>query len=98
MQRNIKLAKEILDIIISETNGGGGLYRDEIHAVFVERYPDYERGRDDHVEYHLHLLETGGFVKVTEDPEGDRDKDNFELTWAGHDYVEEKVHKSGFFS
>lgn len=88
MQRNSELAKEILEIIIAEDNGGGGLYRDEIHGVFAERYPDHEAGRFDHIEYHLLLLVSGGFVTFTADDEGDRDQDNFEMTWAGHDFVQ----------
>ncbi|ATB63291.1 hypothetical protein [Pseudomonas mosselii] len=86
MERNTKLAKEILDIIIAEDNGGGGLYRDEIHGVFEERYRSHP-SHYDHVEYHLHLLETGGLVRLTRD-DSDREKDNFDMTWAGHDFVQ----------
>lgn len=87
MQRNSNLAKEILEIIIAEDSAGGGLYREEIHGVFAERHGDHGSGRDEYVEYHLLILESGGFVKRTKD-NGDRNQDNFELTWAGHDFVE----------
>ncbi|QXI49148.1 DUF2513 domain-containing protein [Pseudomonas anuradhapurensis] len=88
MQRNSELAKEILESIIIEDHGGGGLYREEIHAVFEERYPDREPGRFDRLEYHLSLLVSGGFLTFTPDDKGNRKNDNFEMTWAGHDFVQ----------
>jgi hypothetical protein len=87
MQRNDALAKELLEIIVSEDNSGGGLYRSEIHAIFLERYPNAAAGHEDAINYHLHLLETGGFLKASYDEEVDMDLDNFEVTWAGHDFL-----------
>lgn len=87
MRRNKKLAEEILEIILAGDDGGDGLVRCKIHRVFEERYPNHEPGRYDHVEYHLRLLESGGFVKLTEDY-SDSDHDSFEMTWAGHDFLE----------
>lgn len=87
MFRNKLLAKEILELIVSEDGGGGGLYREEIEGVFAEKYPDHEPGRADAVTYHLHILETANLVKLTKDSE-DRNQDNFEMTWAGHDFLE----------
>lgn len=85
MFRNKVLAKEILELIAAEDNAGGGLYREEVCGVFAERYPDHEPGRVGALNYHLHLLETAGFVKVTR---SDHDEDNFEMTWAGHDFID----------
>lgn len=85
MQRNKALAKEILEIVSTEDNSGGGLYRSEILGVFTERYADQGDGLEDAVRYHLHLLETAGFVKITRT---NHDDDNFEMTWAGHDFIE----------
>lgn len=85
MFRNKVLAKEILQLIAAEDNGGGGLHREEIHGVYAERYPNHEAGRVDALNYHLLLLETAGFVKVTR---ADHDEDNFEMTWAGHDFID----------
>ena len=85
MFRNKVLAKEILQLIAAEDNGGGGLHREEIHGVYDERYPNNEAGRVDALNYHLLLLETAGFVKVTRT---DHDEDNFEMTWAGHDFID----------
>ncbi|HGY9636466.1 TPA: hypothetical protein ACOJPK_001905 [Pseudomonas putida] len=88
MIRNVKLALELLKILVEEDNGGGGLYRSEIQAVFAEKYPGVEAGREGAVNYHLHILETGGFVKVTPDLEDDFELANFEMTWAGHDLLD----------
>ncbi|UVL65054.1 DUF2513 domain-containing protein [Pseudomonas sp. B21-031] len=88
MIRNARLAKELLRIIVDEDNGGGGLYRSEIQAVFAEKYPGVEPGREEAVNYHLHILETGGFVKVTPDLDEDFELANFEMTWAGHDLLD----------
>ena len=85
MKRNNELAKEILEIVSSEDNSGGGLYRSEILGVFTERYSSQEDGLEPAVSYHLHLLETAGFLKITRT---DHDDDNFEMTWAGHDFME----------
>ena len=85
MQRNIALAKEILEVVSTEDNSGGGLYRSEILGVFTERYAHQGYGLEPAVSYHLNLLETAGFVKVTRT---DHDDDNFEMTWAGHDFIE----------
>jgi len=87
MLRNKSIAKEILEIVAVEDGGGGGLYREEIHAVYAERYPNHEPGRVDALDYHLHLLETAGFVKLEKNDQG-REHDNFEMTWDGHDFIE----------
>lgn len=85
MKRNNALAKEILEVISTEDNGGGGLYRSEILGVFAEKYDHQGSGLEPALSYHLHLLETASFVKVTR---VDHDDDNFEMTWAGHDFIE----------
>lgn len=86
MQRNLKLALELLDLIVSENEGGAGVYPRQVQSAFAKRYPDHEPGRYDVVEYHLHLLETAGFIVRIED---DQDEPSLKLTWAGHDYLEE---------
>ena len=85
MQRNKALAKEILEIVSTEDNSGGGLYRSEILGVLTERHAQQVHGLESAVSYHLNLLETAGFVKITR---SDHDNDNFEMTWAGHDFIE----------
>ncbi|AIN57784.1 hypothetical protein O165_005505 [Pseudomonas soli] len=86
----MELAKELLEIIVTEDNGGNGLYRSEIHAVFAERYPHTAPVHVDAVNYHLHILDTAGLVKATYDEDVNLDLDNFEMTWAGHDLLDAK--------
>lgn len=87
MKRDKQLAKEILEIIAAEDNSGEGLDRCGIQAVFVERYRSVGAAYEAELNYHLHLLQTGGFLKVTQDQD-DFELDNFELTWSGHDLIE----------
>lgn len=86
MQRNTKLALELLDLIVSENEGGAGVYPHQVQSAFAKRHPNLEPGRYDAVEYHLHLLQTAGFIVLAED---DQDEPSLKLTWAGHDYLEE---------
>lgn len=87
MVRNESLSKEILRLIVREDNAGGGLYGSEILGVFAETYPhQLPAGLNEAVSYHLQLLAGAGFLKATK---SDHDEENFEMTWAGHDFIEE---------
>lgn len=87
MKRDKQLAKEILEIIATEDNSGEGLDRCGILAVLIERYPSVGAAYEAELNYHLHLLHTGGFLKATFD-EDEFELDNFEMTWTGHDLLE----------
>ncbi|MFJ2981210.1 MULTISPECIES: hypothetical protein [unclassified Pseudomonas] len=94
MQRNTKLALELLEILVVEDHTGVGLYREEIQAVFAEKYPDHEAGRREAVDYHLHLLETAGYIVLVP---AEHDEPSFKPTWAGHDYLGKDEKTASFF-
>ncbi|WP_339546308.1 DUF2513 domain-containing protein [Pseudomonas sp. RA_35y_Pfl2_P32] len=88
MLRNKGWAVELINIIAEEPTGAG-MNRAEIRLMFCASDSGSGLGSEyawDTVDYHLHLLETAGFVKLTKDEE--RAYDYFEMTWAGHDYLE----------
>lgn len=87
MKRDVSMAKEILEIIATEDESGEGLDRCGIRAYFIEKYPSVGAAYEAELNYHLHLLQTGGFLKFSSD-EDDFELDMFELTWSGHDLLE----------
>ncbi|WKL53342.1 DUF2513 domain-containing protein [Pseudomonas kielensis] len=83
----------LLGYIQNQDHEGIGLYRSEIRQLF-ENDPEVSDDAKEEswvvADYHLHLLETAGFVVQTPSQEqGDRDHDNFELTWEGHNFLDE---------
>lgn len=86
MQRNKVLAKEILELIVRGDVGGGGLYGREILNIFADKYQhQLPAGLEVAVSYHLQLLASAGFLKSAK---SEHDEENFEMTWAGHDFIE----------
>ncbi len=91
MRRNKDLAIRLLSYIEDRDSEGLGLYRAELKEC-LKNDPNAKLGDVhsalDALDYHLHLVETAGFVVCTlSELEGDRAGDNFELTWAGHEYL-----------
>ncbi|MEG0634705.1 MAG: DUF2513 domain-containing protein [Pseudomonas sp.] len=98
MQRNLAIAKKILELIVTHDHDGSGVYRSDLYPL-VERamYNVADLGDTAAtVDYHLYLLLDGGFLNMTEtEPESAEDdeddlfaSDYFSLTWAGHDYLD----------
>lgn len=90
MRRNKLWANQLLDIVVDNDQGGGGLFREEIRRLFAGS--DSGQGFTSEelweaVDYHLHLLVTAGFLTFTGDDENNWDLDNFQMTWAGHEYI-----------
>lgn len=76
-------AKKILKFIVEEDNSGNGLEREKILSYLKVSYSDNRYWKEEYCDYHLLMLESGGFVTLSKD-NGDRNKDNFKITWAGH--------------
>jgi hypothetical protein len=100
MQRYESIAKKILELIVSHDSDGSGVVRTDLYSL-IERalYRSSELGDTAAtVDYHLYLLEDAGFVQCFEgeiEDEDDEDddgsaRDTYLLTWAGHDYLENK--------
>lgn len=91
MRRNKEWARQLLTILAESDEGGGvGLFRSELRQLFEDSASSLGMGAqelEDAVDYHLHLLETAGFVKFDPDEENSLD-DTFMLTWSGHDYLD----------
>lgn len=94
MERNTGLAVRLLGYIQSNDHEGIGLYRSELRQYFENDPASKEFAEDQSwmvVDYHLRLLESAGFVTKESDIDGKNDLDNFELTWAGHEYFDENA-------
>ncbi|CAK9890065.1 MULTISPECIES: DUF2513 domain-containing protein [Pseudomonas] len=101
MQRSETVAKTILELIIKHDGDGTGVFRSDLYS-FAERELPRSLVQGDMaatVDYHLYLLEDAGFVNMVmgeteaEDESEDEDamdSDYFMLTWAGHDYLDNK--------
>lgn len=100
MQRNLAIAKKILELIVTHDHDGSGVYRADLYPL-VERalYNVADLGDTAAtVDYHLYLLIDTGFLNITEaeieNEEDDEDdlfaSDYFSPTWAGHDYLDSK--------
>lgn len=90
MLRDKILAKKLIELLIADDDYGNGINKARIRNLFVENLvaagesvPTFS---DNIVDYHIHLLETAGYVKVTTAP-SNRGYDKIEATWSGHDYV-----------
>lgn len=93
MERDESVAKTILRTIFFFDNDGEGYYRKDFYSAvkqILEMTID-ESKLVNMVDYHLHLLETAGFVLCDREPEDGHGFDSFLLTWRGHDYLEGKV-------
>ncbi|MFJ2480703.1 hypothetical protein ACIOWE_10535 [Pseudomonas sp. NPDC087598] len=84
------MAKKLIELLIADDDYGNGINKARIRNLFVENLgatgeivPTFS---DNIVDYHIHLLETAGYVKVTTVP-SNRGYDKIEVTWSGHDYV-----------
>lgn len=92
MRRNKDIALQLLNILAEEP-GGFAIQRYELRQEFVNSALSSGLGISNLrrvADYHLHILETAGFVKLTKDEEikGCSQSDYFQMTWAGHDYLE----------
>lgn len=91
MLRNEGWARNILEIIIAEDKFGLGVARDKIRSAFKDLLIATKQSvsplHDNIVDYHLHLLETAGYLKRTPSSES-KAYDKFEMTWRGHSYSE----------
>ncbi|MBS3183737.1 hypothetical protein JIQ88_01410 [Pseudomonas sp. PCH44] len=100
MKRKIEFAVHLLGFIERNDHEGIGLYREELRQLFENDPISGEVAEDQTwvvVDYHLRLLETAGFVTREADIDGKIGEDNFELTWAGHEFFEKNApsHFSG---
>ncbi|MFV3379631.1 hypothetical protein [Pseudomonas sp. NY15354] len=90
MRRNEKWARQIIETIIAKDEFGVGLYRSDIRSQFssyVSRSGQSIHGPVENVvDYHIHLLATAGYVKVSPSSEN-RKYDKVEMTWSGHTYA-----------
>ncbi|HEN8726655.1 hypothetical protein [Pseudomonas alloputida] len=92
MLRSEAWARQILRVVMAEDEFGSGVVRSKIRSGFKDVLnasgSDLGKDHDNIVDYHLHLLETTGYVKITPSSvNGAYDK--IQLTWAGHDYLEQ---------
>jgi len=93
MQRDESVAMTILKTILFLDADGEGYYRKDFYSA-VRELLEMTIGESElvnMVDYHLHLLETGGFVLCDREMEVGQGFDTFQLTWRGHDYLEGKV-------
>lgn len=91
MERNTGWATSLLEYIEQRDHEGIGLYRDELRHLFEDDQGTHGVETNELwvvVDYHLRLLETAGFITKEADEDGKIGLDNFELTWAGHEYLE----------
>lgn len=89
MKRNTELAVNLL-LFLEQAEDAEGLVRHELKKVLDESLkesPMTEEQRWDALDYHLRLLQTAGFVTMTPSTDGVA-HDDFDLTWAGHDYLD----------
>ncbi|WP_363105817.1 DUF2513 domain-containing protein [Pseudomonas putida] len=77
---------------MAEDEFGSGVVRSKIRSGFKDYLgstgSNLGADHDNIVDYHLHLLETAGYVKCTPSSSS-RAYDTIQLTWAGHDYLEQ---------
>ncbi|MBV4507647.1 DUF2513 domain-containing protein [Pseudomonas mosselii] len=100
MKRDMKLVKEILGLI-EHTGTLDGLTHSELMEEVLATHGVLDSGGEaeealvEDVTYQLGILESGGLLLRTEiDPIGDRpDETYYQLTWAGHDYLDESRSK-----
>ncbi|MFJ4056556.1 hypothetical protein ACIPZC_24340 [Pseudomonas sp. NPDC089743] len=95
MHRDKGIALRLIDILVEEPTGAG-MHRAELRQEFSETDLGAGLNTEDLwnlVDYHLRLLETAGFVKMTKDEDAaiNTEFDYFEMTWAGHNYQEQNA-------
>jgi hypothetical protein len=93
MQRDESVAITILRTILFLDSDGEGYYRKDFYSA-VRQILEMTVGESElvnMVDYHLHLLETAGFVLCDPELEGGHGLDSFLLTWRGHDYLDSKL-------
>ena len=94
MERSEEFAVSLLGYIERNDHDGVGLYRSELRKLFEDDPGSKDVSEDQKwvvADYHLRLLESAGFVTRDPDSEGKNDLDNYELTWAGHEYFEKNA-------
>lgn len=91
MERNKRFAVHLLGYIERNDHEGIGLYRSELRYLFESDSISGEVPEDQAwvvVDYHLRLLETAGLLTREAEIDGKIGEDNFELTWAGHEFLD----------
>lgn len=89
MKRNKTLALVLL-LSLEDVADGGGLTRHELKGLLGQTNLADSMSTEelwDTLDYHLKILVTAGFVTETESADG-MAHDDFDLTWAGHDYLD----------
>lgn len=92
MRRNIFVASQLLDIIIDNDERGTGMPRRQIQELFRGSGAGSQMSEtncEEVVDYHLHLLQTAGFVECHRDLRVNLPGDEFRMTWAGHEHVKQ---------
>lgn len=96
MKRNMKLVKEILGFIEHAGTLDGSTHSELMEEILathgvLDSGGEAEEALVDDITYQLAILESGGLLLRTEiEPVGDRlDETCYQLTWAGHDYLDE---------
>lgn len=90
MKRNTELAVSLL-LFLEQVEDAEGLVRHELKALLEKSEHASSMTSEqlwDALDYHLRILQSAGYVTVSQSNEGVA-HDDFELTWAGHDYLDE---------
>ena len=90
MKRNTELAVSLL-LFLERVEDAEGLARHELKTLLEQSEHASSMPSEqlwDTLDYHLRILESAGFVVETASSEGTA-HDDFELTWSGHDYLDE---------
>lgn len=90
MKRNTELAATLL-LFLEQVEDDEGLARHELKERLGQSKHASSMSSEqlwDTLDYHLRLLQSAGFVTITPSSQGFA-HDDFELTWDGHDYLED---------
>lgn len=94
MKRDTKLVKDILGFIEHTETLEGPTHPELVEDVLATHgvlgSGEAEDALVEQITYQLNILESGGLLVRTEiEPSGDRpDETYYQLTWAGHDYLD----------
>lgn len=89
MKRDTELAVSLL-LFLEQAEYAEGLVRHELKTLLGQSKHASSMSSEqlwDTLDYHLRILASADFVVVTPSGEGVA-HDDFELTWAGHDYLD----------
>ncbi|MCU7240394.1 DUF2513 domain-containing protein [Pseudomonas peradeniyensis] len=89
MKRNTNLAVTLL-LLLEQVEDAEGLARHQLkESLGQSKHASSMTSEElwDVLDYHLRLLQSAGFVTITQSFEGVA-HDDVELTWSGHDYLD----------